>query len=299
LKENNKIFKTYKILKATCILNRIINNFNDYYFPKVFSEEITNIKINNYYQYIPFIFKSYFLDKKTNKYFLKTFVYKSLDKGYNITIKINSTKYFCILNDDIIYLNNEKPILENFECGKLNNFNKNNGILDINKLNINLNKCNPNDDFIPNQFIISRIYREFVNETNFIIIKGKFFDDLEYDIYNLTIFPIYPKEALNCFVKSTNKYIQAYIYCKSSIKKNQEILINNKIIYSKNCNESLLLINKEIYFQNYQIINTFKIDIDIIKQMNIKLRYIFLEIDYINYIIIIIFIGLKVKINIK
>ena len=163
LKENNKIFKTYKILKATCILHRKIDNFNNFYFPKAFSEEIINIKINNYYQYIPFIFKSYFLDKKTNNYLLKTFFYKSLDKGYNITIKINSTKYFCVLNDDVIYTNNEKPILESFECGKLNNFNKNNEILDINKLNINLNKCNQNDEFIPNQFIISRIYREFIN----------------------------------------------------------------------------------------------------------------------------------------
>ena len=171
--------------------------------------------------------------------------------------------------------------------------------MDINKLTKNLNKCNKFDNSIPYQFIISKIYRDLINETHFIIIKGKFFDDLEYDIYNLTLFLMYPKGSLNCFIKSTSKYIQAYIYCKSSIKKNKEILINNQIIYSKNCNESLLLINKEIYFQNYQIINNFKIDIDIIKKMNTKLRYNFFEIDYINYIILFIFIAIKVKININ
>ena len=296
IKENNKIFKTYKILKATCFLKGIIDNFNNFYFPKAFSENISNIKIINYYQNIPFIFKNYFLDKETNKYCLKTFFYKSFDKGYNITIKINSTKFFCVLYNNVIYLNNEKPILENFECGKLNHSNNNNEILDINKINSNLNKCNHIDVSIPNQFIISKIYREFINKTNFIIIRGKLFDNLKCDIYNLTLFLIYPKESLNCFIKSASNYIQAYIYCKSSTKK-KKISINNQIIYSNNCHESLLLINKEIYFQNYQIINSFKIDINIIKQMNVKLRNSFFEIDYINYIIILIFIAIKVKIK--
>ena len=66
LKENQKIYKTNKILKASCFLNRIIDNFDTFYFPKVFSENISNIKINNYYQYIPFIFINFFLDEKTN-----------------------------------------------------------------------------------------------------------------------------------------------------------------------------------------------------------------------------------------
>jgi hypothetical protein len=46
------------------------------------------------------------------------------------------------------------------------------------------------DDAIPNQFIIYKIYKEFINETNFIITKGKFFDDLKFDLFNLIIFPM-------------------------------------------------------------------------------------------------------------
>jgi hypothetical protein len=165
-----------------------------------------------------------------------------------------------------------------------------------NKLNSNLIKCNYFDDAIPNQFIISKIFKEFINETNFIIIKGKLFDDLKYDMDNLKIYLIYPKKSIKCFIKSTNKYIQAYIYCIGGRINHKKILINNQIIYSKNCNESLLLINKEIYYQNYHIINTMKIDNDdIIKQKNILLVKTFQIFDYIICFILLIFLKFKVK----
>jgi len=168
-KDNRRIFKTQKILKATCFLKGKINNFNKFYFPKAFSKNISNIKIYNYYKYIPFIFKQFLFVKKTNQYILKTFFYKSFDKGYNLKIKINAHKFICILYEKIIYSNNKQPILKSFLCKQLINFNKNESILDINKLNINLNKCNYLEDDIPNQFIISKIYNEIINKTNFII----------------------------------------------------------------------------------------------------------------------------------
>ena len=292
IKVNHRIFKTQKILRATCFLNRKIVNFNSYYFPKAFSKNISNIKIYNYYKYIPFIFKQFFFDKKTNKYILQTFFYKSFDKGYSLTIKMNGTKFICILHEDVIYSKNEQPIFKYFICNKLINSNNNIPAQDINKLNKNLNKFNCFDDTIPNQFIIYKIYKEVINETKFIIIKGKFFDDLKFDLYNLKIYLIYPKKSIKCYVKSTNKYIQAYIYCNIEKNNFKEILINNQIIYSKNCNESLLLINKEIYYQNYQII-----DNDIFKQKNISLIKSFKKIDFIIYIILLIILNIKVKLN--
>ena len=73
---NYRNFKTQKILRATCFLNRKIDNFNSYYFPKAFSKKILNIKIYNYYMYIPFIFKQFIYTKETNRYILKTFFLK-------------------------------------------------------------------------------------------------------------------------------------------------------------------------------------------------------------------------------
>ena len=290
VKDNHRIYKTQKILRATCFLNRKIVNFNSYYFPKAFSKNSLNIKIYNYYKYIPFIFKQFIYKKEINKYILKTFFFKSFDKGYSITIKMNDTKFACILYEDVIYSKNEQPIFKNFVCNKIVNSNIKIPILDINKLKKNLFKFNCFDDAIPNQFIINKIYKESINETNFIVIKGQFFDDLKFEIYNLEIFLIYPERSVNCFIKSTSKYIQAYIYCNIGKTNFKEILINNQIIYSKNCKESLLLINKEIYYQNYQII-----DNDIIKQKNSSLIKTIQKIDYIIYIILIIFLNIKIK----
>jgi hypothetical protein len=172
VKDTHRIFKTQKLLRAICFLNRKIANFNSYYFPKAFSKNNSNIKIYNYFKYIPFIFKQFFYLKRINKYILKTFFYKSFDKGYSITIRMNDTKFICILHKNVIYSKNEQPIFENFICNILINSN-NIPALDINELNINLTKFNCFDDAIPNQFIIYKIFKEFINETNFIIIKFK------------------------------------------------------------------------------------------------------------------------------
>ena len=252
----------------------------------------------NYYKYIPYIFKSFILIKETNRYILRTFFFKSFDKGYNLSIKINKTKFVCRLYEDVIYSNNKQPILQNFKCDELKDSN-NNAILEINKIHKNLTNCISLDDIIPNQFIISKIYNEFINNNNYIIFKGKLFDDLKFDLYNLKIFPIYPNISLNCFIKSTNKNIQAYIYCNIGKENFSQILINNQIIYSGNCNESLLLINKEIFYQNYQIIKNIAIDNYIIKKKKIILKKAFHDIDYIIYIILSFFFIIKVKYNKK
>ena len=62
---------------------------------------------------------------------MKTFFYKSFDKGFNLKIKINDTKFICLLYEDVKYINNKQPILKSFLCNKLINFNINDIILDI------------------------------------------------------------------------------------------------------------------------------------------------------------------------
>ena len=116
--------------------------------------------------------------------------------------------------------------MKKFYYNKLIN-SKNILIIDINILNINLIKFKCFDDSIPNQFIIFKIYKEFINETNFIITKGKFFDDLKFDI-NLKIFLIYPEKSIKYYVKSTNKYIQAYIFCNFNENINLFWIMKNK-----------------------------------------------------------------------
>jgi hypothetical protein len=59
--DNHKIFKTHKILKAICFLNRKIDNFNNFYFTKASSENISNIKI---YNWIFIIIETIFMNKK-------------------------------------------------------------------------------------------------------------------------------------------------------------------------------------------------------------------------------------------
>jgi hypothetical protein len=80
---------------------------------------------------------------------------------------MNDTKFICILHKNVIYSKNEQPIFENFICNILINSN-NIPALDINELNINLTKFNCFDDAIPNQFIISKIYNDFIYNELFI-----------------------------------------------------------------------------------------------------------------------------------
>jgi hypothetical protein len=78
-----------------------------------------------------------------------------------------------LLYEDVIVSNNEQPILKNFLCNKIIINNNYNQILDINKMKANLIKCNNSNDTIPNQFIIYKIYEEFIKKKNYIIFLSK------------------------------------------------------------------------------------------------------------------------------
>ena len=79
IQENNKIYKTSKILMASCFSNEKINNLNYYYFPKVITQNNINIKLYNYQKYQPIIFKDFYL-YNSSKYILKALFYKNFEK---------------------------------------------------------------------------------------------------------------------------------------------------------------------------------------------------------------------------
>ena len=216
---------------------------------------ISNIKIDNKRKYLTIIFKDFYCTKR-NKCTLTSFFYKNRKKGYKINLNIYNNSYLCILNNTVIYMNNNNPVIEKFNC-KRKKYNGNiynkiliGGIPNI--INKNLNKIND----IPNQFFLSRIIidkkcKKFTK----IIIKGKLFNDLMKNIVDLIIFVVYPKIYLNCQLKKSSKYVQSDTYCVAKKKIDSEILIENQVIYNKDYSESLLLINQITLYQNYEIID--------------------------------------------
>ena len=296
IEKNFKFYNTTKILRAFCLINKKVKNLNDFYFPKVISTNNLTMKIYNRHKYIPIIFKNFYILNSKN-YILQLLFYKTVKKGYNIKIKINNCNFKCILKEKILYLNDEVPIIKNLECHKIKN-NVNNDEIYIAGLPKSLWVYSKKNDDIPNQFIIKKIYKDLIENKEYIIIKGKLYNDLNIDMFNLKINFFSPKLSLYCFIKSTKKYIQAYIYCLDKTKINEEIVIENQIIYTDNYDLCLLIVNNETFLQNYNILNNEKIynycD-SILLKLFIKDKNLF----YIYLLILFIFLIKKVNINIK
>ena len=287
--ENNfKFYNTNKILRAFCLIKKRMNNLNKFYFPIANSENNLEIKIHNIHKYIPIIFKNlYSINSK--KYILQLLFYKTIQKGYNIKLKINNINLACIVEKEIIYFNNKVPILKNLICNMIKD-NVNNKDFYISGLPKGLWKTNTLNDDIPNQFIIKRIYKDSLDNKDYIIIKGQLIDHLKIDMFNVTINFFYPELSLYCFINSTNKYLQAYIFCFNEIKINSEIIIENQIIYTNNYEYSLLVVNSETFLQNYNILNEGKFlnyPKDFLLQISIK-EIIILSINI--FILLILFI---------
>ena len=282
VKKNSIRYKTKKIIRAFCSINKYIINFNDYYFP--FSN-ISYIKINNKRKYLTIIFKDFYCIKKNC--ILTSLFYKNRKKGYEINAKIYKKRYLCTLNNTVIYLNNKIPVIENFTCVRAN-FSGN--IINEYLLGgIPTKKIISNTNNIPNQFFISKIIID--RERSRIVIKGKLFEDLLKNITDLIIYVVYPKLYLTCYLNNSSKHVQSNIYCYLR-KKIDSLLIENQIIYNKDFSESLLLINHITLYQNYEIegINRNNFDIDTKADYNFYFHYI---------ILIIVLILLKYYINFK
>ena len=255
-------------LTTTCVSNSIIDNLNDYYFPKAQSENNDiDIKISNYRKHIRIIFKDFYC-KESNNCILKAFFYKSVIKGYYSEIKINKNIYICKLNKAIKYINiNNFPIEGELKC-KISLKNDTSKIMISGlpkKLWISENKNNNN---IINIFILSKIILS-QSTNNQIILIGKLLRNLNNELKNISIDFICPNFTYNCYVESVSREIQNYIYCLNNKEINSEILLENQVIFSENNKELLLLINEETFVE---IDSNIIIDSEIRKYPGIHLR---------------------------
>ena len=231
---------------ASCFINDSIIDLNNCLFPKAISENKIHIKISNYRKYLNIIFNDFYCIN-TSSCILNALFYQNLTKDYILEIKINDNNYICKLEDEIIYLNNIFPIIKNLYCEKsykqISKYNYVSGLPTKfwNSKNNNIN--------ITNLFIISRI----VTENNQVIIIGKFYDNLEKNLKNLSINFYYPEMTLTCSISSISKYAQAHIYCMNNEEINSEILIENQIVYSDSY--KFLLINEEALIIRNNLMN--------------------------------------------
>ena len=296
---NNPKINKYQIKKliATCTINSIIDNLNDYYFPKVQSETSgINIKFLNYRKHIRIIFEDFYCIK-SNNCFLKALFYKIPVKDCYSVIRINNTIYICKLKEEINFLNYYNfPIERVFNC-KISNLKKKITKNSISGLPKKMWILEKRHNKISNIFIISRIVTDKENQKGIIII-GKLINDLKNDLNNVIINFVYPNFTLQCYINSISKEVQSYIYCTNNKEINSEILIENQVAYSKNNNESLLLINEETFIEidseNYPKFKTNNFKENDLDDINFKNIYFS---DYFNIIFFIIFYIIKLYFN--
>ena len=163
-------------------------------------------------------------------------------------------KNIITLKEEVIYNNDVKPIIKEVNCFNniSNDINKRILISGLTKNNFGSIKTF-NKKF-SNIFIISKIFLEKINISNFIIIKGQLNKNLNNEIYDLKIMLDYPKQSLLCNIQNGSRFIQNYIYCEVSFIHSGEIFLENQLIYSETFDYNLLLINSETLLQNYRTI---------------------------------------------
>ena len=275
VEENLKIHETKKIRVAFCFINKSIKNLNKYLFPYAFSNNNFSLIIKNKKNYIPIIFKDFYNIEKYN-YILKLIFFKSYPKNFNFYFELDNIKLNCTLQEEVKYNNDVKPIIKEVNCfnNMSNDINKRILISGLTKNNLGSVKTfNKN---VSNIFIISKIFLEKINISNFIIIKGQLNKNLNNEIYDLKIMFDYPKQSLLCNIQNGSRFIQNYIYCEVSFNHSGEIFLENQLIYSETFDYNLLLINSETLLQNYrtiknnndyQVINTNNMNDSIGKQI--------------------------------
>jgi hypothetical protein len=255
IEDNFKIYETKKILVAFCIINGRIKNLNKYFFPKVFSINNFNLIIQNKNKYIPIIFKD--INKiENNNYIINLIFFKSYMKNFNFYFDLNNNiKLNCTLKEEVKYNNDVKPIIQEVNCFNNISYDINKRILisGLPKFDL-LSIKKYNNDEISNIFVISKIYLEKINISNFIIIKGQLRKNLNNSLFNLKIEFDYPKESLFCNIENGSSTIQHYIFCEISFRHNSEVFLVNQLIYSEVWDYNLLLINGETLLQNYRTI---------------------------------------------
>ena len=245
---NGNNFKEYNSMVASCYMNESRYDLNNYYFPKAESENNLTIKIYNYRTHITTIFRN-FICKEVNNCILKVIAYESLPKS-QILFFLKNNSYLCNLDEYLPFLKNSFPSIRQFKCILSENHYNMSKII-ISGIPSNLQSITKiiNDDKIPNQFKITRVINSKKDGKKVIIIIGKLENNLNEDLFNLSIKFIYPNLTLNCSLKSSSNSVQSKIYCINHKNWNKKILIENHIAYSTIDNKELLLINSETFIK--------------------------------------------------
>ena len=264
---NNYIIKTKKIGNVFCSVNKIIKNINNIYFPKIITNNNFTIKFFHKKKYLPIIFKD--LHKDNNTFSIELLFYKSIEKGLSFNLRISNYKLNCCLTENVSYLFVGVPIIKYMKCQKIHYKINNNLDVSISSLPLNKRFISKNQK-INNQFIIDKIYYDYIDKNKFIIIKGRIAYNIDADIFDLKVHFLYPKISLICNLESSKTYIQTYLYCLFPMNLNDidniNILLENQIISSESYNYNLILINSETLNQNYTTtfennMNPFKLEV--------------------------------------
>lgn len=269
IKENNMIFKTIKILKAFCKMSKNIL-IHKYKFPLANSTENLDLQVYYYEIYSPIIFYTFFcINLKIC--FLKAIFYKTLEKGYIINIKIKKTAYICKLENDVFYKKESIPKLESFKCYKKKNH-KNSDYMYIAGIKNEQIGYISHKFCFQNQFEILYIF----HEDSIIFLKGKLKYDLRYNISDLMVLFIYPDKVLKCQINISTKQIYSYIKCFYNGIIDNRLYVGNQIAFNKGQAKNIIIVNKEIFYQNYIILNKNKIIHKKMDEKNYLYKFLFI-----------------------
>ena len=264
----NELFnKENYIAKAFCSIDNCEKgiNLDNYYFPFVSSDDNLIFKIYNYRKYLLIIFEE-FICKNMNDCILKVILLDKINYG-KYSIIINDKLYLCeIFNNNIFP--NKYPSIIKFKCTfpSINEQNKNLYISGM-PSKVNTKTINNDKETIPNQFIVSKIYIEILNESSKINLYGKLVEDLPSKNYSMNINLLFPKCTLQCNLQPYSHYVESNINCISNISINSDILFENQMVYlsENNKEQKLLIINQEtllkrklnenLYYQTENFIN--------------------------------------------
>ena len=182
---------------ASCHMEIIKQNLNDYYFPKALSKDNLFLKIYNYREYLTSIFMD-FSCSETNNCILKVLLYEKMQTD-KFKIRINQKPYYCFLDDSYIFQKIIFPTIKVFNCTYFEQiFNEKRIVISGLPDNIYFMNKTRKNDVIPKKFIIQRITADNDGKSKKIIIIGKLVDNLKNSLYIFSIHFLFPNVTLQC-----------------------------------------------------------------------------------------------------
>ena len=239
-------YKKESFIIASCSIDKLDKNLDDYYFIKAKSKQNLYFNIYNYRTHLTTIFKDFFCYSKNNC-ILKVILLDKM-KIHCFQVRINENYYHCIEQKHKVDIYSF-PVYKLFKCKYLK-FTSNIKRIFVSGIPFNISfkktKKTKNNVIIPYRFIVKRIIADDIYGEKKIIIIGNSIDNLEKSLYNFSINLLFPNHTLHCNLKPYSKFVQSKIYCINSLDiKSYQFLIENQIVKILDCNKELLLINDQ------------------------------------------------------